>query len=160
MSIQTLVLMTAVPLLGLAVLSGAAAQTKTPAASEIIARIKAKVGVAWTEPTVDTCKEGDPATQVTGIAGTMMPTLEVLQQAARRGVELQRPDELIPMAQTLARRHVAYGVKNEHYAPVGAALLHTLGAGLGDAFTDDVKDAWIAAYTTLSAVMTHAAATA
>ena len=73
--------------------------------------------------------------------------------------KLQRPDELIPMAQTLARRHVAYGVKNEHYAPVGAALLHTLGAGLGDAFTDDVKDAWIAAYTTLSAVMTHAAAT-
>jgi putative NIF3 family GTP cyclohydrolase 1 type 2 len=88
MTIQTLLIILAVPLVGLAVLSGAAAQTKTPAASEIVARIKAKVGVPWTEPTVDTFKEGDPATQVTGIAVTMMPTLEVLQQAARTGKNL------------------------------------------------------------------------
>jgi hemoglobin-like flavoprotein len=72
--------------------------------------------------------------------------------------KLERPDELVLMAQSLARRHMHYGVKNEHYAPVGAALLDTLGAGLGDAFTDDVRSAWIAAYTTLSGVMTEAAA--
>src|SRR5690606_29205002 len=37
--------------------------------------------------------------------------------------------ELVPAAQALAVRHVAYGVKAEHYAPVGAALLWTLGRG-------------------------------
>ncbi len=72
--------------------------------------------------------------------------------------KLERPDELVPMAQSLARRHVHYGVRSEHYAPVGSALLDTLAGGLGDAFTDDVRNAWIAAYTTLSSVMTEAAA--
>ncbi|GEM_PF-6940274 len=43
---------------------------------------------------------------------------------------------------------------------VGGALLWTLGAGLGDAFTEEVKAAWTAAYTVLAKVMTDAAATA
>lgn len=72
--------------------------------------------------------------------------------------KLDRPDEMVPMAQSLARRHVRYGVKDEHYGTVGGAFLWTLSAGLGDAFTDEVKDAWITAYTTLSKVMTDAAA--
>src|ERR687884_531252 len=53
-------------------------------------------------------------------------------------------DELVPAAQDLARRHVDYGVKEEHYATVGAALLWTLSTGLGDAFTDEVREAWTA----------------
>ena len=40
-----------------------------------------------------------------------------------------------------------------HYAPVGAALIWTLEQGLGNAFTDDVREAWVAAYTLLSGVM-------
>ncbi|WP_342361181.1 globin family protein [Terrarubrum flagellatum] len=64
---------------------------------------------------------------------------------------------IVPVAQKLAVRHVDYGVKAEHYAPVGAALLWTLEQGLGDDFTPDVKSAWAAAYGALSGVMIEAA---
>lgn len=70
---------------------------------------------------------------------------------------LTRLDELVPVAQQLARRHVGYGVQPQHYDTVGAALLWTLEQGLGSAFTDEVKIAWATAYGTLSQVMKDAA---
>ena len=57
-------------------------------AQTVIDRIKAHVGVPWTHPTVDTIKAGDASTPVTGIAVTMMATLDVLQRAAREGKNL------------------------------------------------------------------------
>jgi len=66
-------------------------------------------------------------------------------------------DKVVPVAQELAVRHVDYGVKPEDYDSVGAALLFTLGKGLGDGFTPEVEDAWTTAYTTLAGVMTGAA---
>lgn len=73
---------------------------------------------------------------------------------------LDKLDTLVPAVQDLGKRHVAYGVTDSHYATVGGALLWTLAAGLGDAFTEDVKGAWAQAYGVLSGVMTEAAATA
>jgi putative NIF3 family GTP cyclohydrolase 1 type 2 len=55
---------------------------KTPSANEIIDRIKAHAGIPWMKETVDTFKSGDPDAPVTGIAVTMMATLDVLQRAA------------------------------------------------------------------------------
>lgn len=75
-------------------------------------------------------------------------------------VNLDQIDNLVPAVQNLGKRHVDYGVTPAHYGTVGAALLWTLGAGLGDAFTDDVEGAWTAAYTLLSGVMIDASATA
>jgi hemoglobin-like flavoprotein len=66
---------------------------------------------------------------------------------------------IVPAVEDLGKRHVAYGVKDEHYATVGAALLWTLEKGLGDAFTDDVKEAWVEVYGVLSTTMKKAAAT-
>jgi len=60
---------------------------------------------------------------------------------------------ILPAASRLAKLHVDYGVKAEHYAPVGAALLWTLEQGLGDAWTPDLANAWTAAYATLSGYM-------
>ena len=57
-------------------------------AQEVIDRIKKNVGVEWKEPTVDTFKAGDSQTPVTGIAVTMMATLDVLQRAAAKGQNL------------------------------------------------------------------------
>ena len=68
------------------------------------------------------------------------------------------PEVLLPAAQQLARRHVAYGARDEHYAVVGAALLDTLGAGLGEAMTPETRQAWETAYGLLSTVMIQAAA--
>lgn len=70
---------------------------------------------------------------------------------------LSRPDSIIPVVRALGARHVAYGVKDDHYDIVGSALLWTLKQGLGEAFTDDVMDAWVAAYTLLANVMQQGA---
>lgn len=66
--------------------------------------------------------------------------------------------KLVPAVQELGRRHVGYGVKDEHYATVGTALLWTLEKGLGDAFTPDVKEAWATVYGILADTMMKAAA--
>jgi nitric oxide dioxygenase len=62
-------------------------------------------------------------------------------------------DSILPAASALAKRHVAYGARPEHYPVVGSALLLTLEKGLGEAWTSDVKEAWTAAYGTLSGYM-------
>ena len=60
---------------------------------------------------------------------------------------------ILPAASALAKRHVAYGARAEHYPVVGAALLWTLEKGLGESWTSDVADAWKSAYGTLSGFM-------
>jgi methyl-accepting chemotaxis protein-1 (serine sensor receptor) len=66
-------------------------------------------------------------------------------------------DSLVPILQSLGRRHAEYGVKNAHYRTVGAALLKTLGQGLGDAFTPQVSAAWSEVYEVMATVMKQAA---
>ena len=61
------------------------AQDKKVTAQEVVDAIKAHVGVEWREKTVDTFKTGDPSTVVTGVAVTMMATLDVLQRAVANG---------------------------------------------------------------------------
>ena len=70
---------------------------------------------------------------------------------------LDKIDTMVPIIQDMGRRHAGYGVKSEHYDTVGAALLWTLGTGLGPAFTPEVKEAWTTAYTLLATVMKEAA---
>lgn len=66
-------------------------------------------------------------------------------------------DGLVPVLQGLARRHMGYGVREEHYATVGSALLKTLEQGLGEEFTPSVKEAWATVYAAMSNVMIEAA---
>ena len=70
---------------------------------------------------------------------------------------LRNLDRIIPGVKAMAVRHTTYGVKNEHYATVGSALIDTLQKGLGDAFTTEVREAWLAAYTALATTMQAAA---
>jgi hemoglobin-like flavoprotein len=67
--------------------------------------------------------------------------------------QLTRLDGLVPIVRKLGARHVAYGVRDHHYATVGAALLWTLEQGLGEKFTLHVREAWTAAYTLLAGQM-------
>jgi len=71
---------------------------------------------------------------------------------------IDRPETIRGAIESLGRRHAAYGVRDEHYATVGSALLWTLEQGLGDAFTPEVRDAWAAAYGWLAWTMRRAAA--
>src|SRR5438093_8089984 len=68
--------------------SYATAQEKRPTAREVIAAIQEHVGVPWKTETVDTFKAGNPDTRVTGIAVTMLATMDVLQRAAAKGENL------------------------------------------------------------------------
>ena len=70
---------------------------------------------------------------------------------------LDKLDTIVPAVQNLGERHVGYGVKDEHYDTVAAALLWTLGQGLGESFTEEVKEAWTAAYVILATTMKEAA---
>lgn len=72
---------------------------------------------------------------------------------------LHQVEKIIPAVQELGRKHVGYGVTADQYKPVGEALVWTLEKGLGPAFTPEVKEAWLATYTTLQSVMTEAAST-
>jgi putative NIF3 family GTP cyclohydrolase 1 type 2 len=68
--------------------TGTEAQEKKPTAREVVAAIQEHVGVPWKTETVDTFKAGNPETRLTGIAVTMMATLDVLQRAAANGQNL------------------------------------------------------------------------
>ena len=73
---------------------------------------------------------------------------------------LNNLEKLAPIVRNLGARHVAYGVNDDHYATVGAALLWTLEQGLGEDFTPEVHEAWAAAYTILAETMKAGAAEA
>lgn len=66
---------------------------------------------------------------------------------------LDQLNELLPQVRELAQRHVHYGVKDSDYDTVGSAFLWTLQAGLGEAFTPEVSEAWSTAYVALSDAM-------
>jgi hemoglobin-like flavoprotein len=63
---------------------------------------------------------------------------------------LDHLEEIVPAVHDLGKRHVGYGVKAEHYATAGAALLWTLETALLDAFTPEVSDAWATVYGVLA----------
>lgn len=73
---------------------------------------------------------------------------------------LDRLNEIVPAVQQLGIRHISYGVRDEHYDTVGTALLWTLEAGLGEAFTEETKEAWATVYGILADTMKSAAAEA
>jgi putative NIF3 family GTP cyclohydrolase 1 type 2 len=64
----------------------AAAQSNKSTARDLVAEIQKQVGVEWQKDTVDTFKAGNPDTPVTGVAVTMMATMDVLQRASAKGL--------------------------------------------------------------------------
>ena len=70
----------------LGTVGGATAQDRRITAREVVAEIQKQVGVEWKKETVDTFKAGNPDTAVTGIAVTMMATMDVLQRASAKGL--------------------------------------------------------------------------
>lgn len=69
-------------------------------------------------------------------------------------------DGVVPAIQEMGKRHVGYGVKDKDYDSVGAALIWTLGKGLGEDFTPETEAAWAKTYGILSTTMKDAAAEA
>ncbi len=68
--------------------SPATAQGAPPTARQIVERIQTELNGRWTDDGIDSFKDGDPNTPVTGVAVTMMATMDVLQRAAAAGLNL------------------------------------------------------------------------
>ena len=83
-----------------------------------------------------------------------MMLMSMLASAVRG---LSDPNALIPVLTALGRRHGGYGVVDAHYTIVAESLLWTLDQGLGDEFTPEVREAWVAAYSMMASVMQQGA---
>ncbi|MEM7560552.1 MAG: globin domain-containing protein, partial [Planctomycetota bacterium] len=83
---------------------------------------------------------------------------KLMQMLGVAVANLDKLDGILEPVQALGRRHVDYEVKDEDYDTVAAALLWTLGQGLGDDFTEAAETAWTETYVTLATVMKEAAA--
>lgn len=99
------------------------------------------------DPSLRVLFKGDPAEQ----HATLLSSLALVVDA------LDRPAEMLPAVRALGRRHAHYGVRSEHYATVGRALIRTLEQGLGAGFTPAVRAAWLDAYGLLAWTMMAAA---
>lgn len=70
---------------------------------------------------------------------------------------IDNPENLNSTIQKLCEEQINYGSKTEYYDTVGAALLKTLAAALGDEFTVSVKKSWSELYRVISSIMIKAA---
>lgn len=61
---------------------------KSVTAGDVVDRIKANITVPWSGETVDTFKSGSPDMEITGIATTFLATLDVLQRAHEKGLNM------------------------------------------------------------------------
>ncbi len=70
---------------------------------------------------------------------------------------MQHPEVLGDMLKGLGQRHVAYGVRPEHYSLVGAVLLETFADFLGKHWTQAHHDAWVKGFEEVSNLMLQGA---
>jgi hemoglobin-like flavoprotein len=62
-------------------------------------------------------------------------------------------EQVAPFLVRLGARHVRYGVVPAHFDLVGEAFLWTLEQGLGEGFTPEVNEAWVAAFGVIARAM-------
>ena len=91
--------------------------------------------------TGDMAQQGEKLMQMLGLAVARLDDL----------------DKLVPVLRSLGVRHAGYGVQDHHYTVVGDALMQTLAAGLGDAFSAECEIAWVMVYGLVARTMMGAA---
>jgi hemoglobin-like flavoprotein len=70
---------------------------------------------------------------------------------------LKNPNAIRNTVVNLGKRHVTYGVTSKDYQTVAQALLFAVEKNLGDAFTPEIKAAWVEMYTVVAGMMQEAA---
>ena len=61
--------------------------------------------------------------------------------------------EFVDRTAALGARHATYGVRPSHYELMRDVLLDTLAVSLGDAFTEDTREAWVVAFSLVAESM-------
>lgn len=70
---------------------------------------------------------------------------------------LHTPEKIHQIVETLAVKHIGYGVRPEHFSPFGNALLRMLKKVLDAEYTPEVRGAWVDAFRMLAVAMKDAA---
>ncbi len=73
---------------------------------------------------------------------------------AAYATHIEDPSVLMPVLERIAAKHVSLGIRKEHYAIVGRHLLASIREVLGTAATQELIDAWAAAYAQLAELLT------
>lgn len=114
-----------------------------------IKSMKAEVGAIFYKNLFEIAPELRPLFKADiGDQGTKL--MEVLALALGM---LRQPQRLNEALVQLGQRHAKYGVHKGHFAPVGQALILTLEQSLGEDFTPQAKEAWVAVYRSLEQVV-------
>lgn len=90
-------------------------------------------------------------TEMDVLGGKLIATLILVART------LDEPERFLPALWSLGQRHVNYGVQPEDYQPVGQALEWALRQELGQLFTAELTEAWLAFYDFLADIMQEAA---
>ena len=96
------------------------------------------------DPSLGTPFGGDPVAQRIKIGAALAGLVGSLGQL----------DRIRPALQALGRERALQGIVAEDYAKVSEALVGALEQALGDAFDDETRRAWIAAYGQIAWIMT------
>jgi hemoglobin-like flavoprotein len=128
----------------------------TPAQQDLVKLSFAKVAPIADQAAIlfyDDLFERDPALRPLFKGDMAEQRRKLMAVLALAVANLKSWDAIAPAVQALGARHAVYGVKPADYGTVGAALIATLEKGLGDDFTPETREAWIACYTAISAEM-------
>lgn len=101
--------------------------------------------------------ELDPELRTLFTGDMLLQGRKLMQMITTAVNSLDKLEAVLPAVEQLGERHAEYGVSDKDYDTVGAALLWTLQAGLGEEFTPEVKEAWTLTYNTLAGIMKTAA---
>lgn len=104
--------------------------------------------------------EIDPALRPLFVGDIEQQAKKLIDMLAALISMIERPVGLDMELRAMGARHLDYGVKDEHYATVGAALIDMLSEVLGGKFTPQMREAWLALYGAVEATMKRGVADA
>jgi len=70
-------------------------------------------------------------------------------------ISVNNLDALVPMLKLLGSEYRSYGARPEFYEIFGDVLLWTLEQGLGEAYSEEVNEAWATLYGIIAETMMH-----
>jgi hemoglobin-like flavoprotein len=100
----------------------------------------------------------DPSLKAMFHTSIELQARKLMESLAYTVASLEEPQKLIPALEAMGRRHVSYGVRDEHYATVMTALLQMFEETLGKNFTPEAREAWQNALEFVSSTMQRGAA--
>lgn len=103
--------------------------------------------------------EADPSMRALFGNSQMTTHIKLFMKALSFAVaNVDNPSVLVPHISTLAVQHANLGLTSRHFDSLGAALFQTFKIGLGDKWSESVREAWLYFYSELCVTMMDAIA--